>query len=52
MLVAHEQNSGLGAGFNAGLRHFHKNGKPGDLGLIMDADNTHEPRYVHSMLKK
>lgn len=51
-LVAHEKNSGLGAGVNTGLRYFYENGKSGDIALIMDADNTHEPRYVHSMLKK
>ena len=48
--LIHPHNMGLGAGLNTGLRHFLKDGSPGDAAVVMDADNTHDPKYVFPML--
>ena len=48
--LIHETNMGLGAGLNTGLTHFLAAGTDGDIAVLMDADNTHEPKYVFSML--
>lgn len=48
--LIHPQNLGLGAGLNTGLTYFLKAGAEGDVAVLMDADNTHEPKYVFSML--
>lgn len=47
----HPQNMGLGAALNTGLVCFRDTGSDGDLAVLMDADNTHEPKYVFSMLE-
>jgi Glycosyltransferases involved in cell wall biogenesis len=51
-LLIHEVNKGLGGGVSTGLTHLYKNYSPGDYAVIMDADNTHDPKYIHSMLDK
>lgn len=48
--LIHPQNMGLGAGLNTGLTYFLNSGSEGDLAVLMDADNTHDPKYVFSML--
>lgn len=48
--LIHPRNMGLGAGLNTGLRHFIEAGAIGDVAVLMDADNTHDPKYVFSML--
>lgn len=48
--LIHPRNMGLGAGLHTGLRHFLTAGSSGDVAVVMDADNTHEPKYVFSML--
>lgn len=50
--IIHEQNKGLGGGVSTGLTYFHDHGSKEDLGLIMDADNSHKPQYVYSMIEK
>ena len=50
-LLLHEENRGLGEALKTGLKYFNENSKRGDLALVMDADNTHEPKYVFSMLE-
>jgi dolichol-phosphate mannosyltransferase len=48
--LIHPRNLGLGAGLNTGLRHFLAASAAGDAAVVMDADNTHEPKYVFPML--
>ena len=48
--LIHPTNLGLGAGLRTGLKHFLNNGAQNDLAVLMDADNTHDPNYVFSML--
>ncbi len=49
--IVHPHNMGLGAGLNTGLSHFLKIGSAGDAAVVMDADNTHDPDYLFSMLE-
>ena len=51
-LLVHEVNQGLGAGVSTGLAFFHAHGEPADRAVIMDADNTHDPKFVFAMLDK
>lgn len=45
-------NKGLCGGINTAVNYFNKNAKKGDLLVIMDGDNTQNPKYVHSMIEK
>ncbi len=49
-LLAHETNKGLCGGLNSAVSYFLEKGEKGDLMVLMDGDNTHDPRYVHDML--
>lgn len=51
-LLAHETNKGLCGGLNSAVFYFVENGENGDLMVLMDGDNTHNPIYVHDMLSK
>ena len=51
-LIQHEINKGLCGGINTALNYFNQNAKFGDLLVIMDGDNTQNPKYVHSMIEK
>jgi dolichol-phosphate mannosyltransferase len=51
-LYAHPVNKGLVGGLNSAISYFLDNGSEGDLMTLMDGDNTHDPKYVHAMLKK
>ncbi|MEA5015826.1 MAG: glycosyltransferase [Candidatus Limiplasma sp.] len=51
-LVSHGENRGLCGGVNTAIRYFLTNGKPGDLMVLMDGDNTQEPRYILPMLEE
>ena len=51
-LVSHEQNKGLGGVLNTAFHLFLENGKEGDLCVLMDGDNSHDPVYSLSMLPK
>lgn len=51
-LLPHETNKGLCGGLNSAISYFLKNGQKGDLMVLMDGDNTHNPVYVHDMLEK
>lgn len=51
-LVAHEKNQNLGGGLNTAVDYFLKYGGPGDLCVLMDGDNTHDPSYVHDMIRQ
>ena len=48
--MAHEVNKNLGGGLSTGFDYFMANGQLGDLCVLMDGDNTHDPKYVHSMI--
>lgn len=52
ILLSHTTNKGLCGGLNTAISYFLKNGKPEDLMVLMDGDNTHDPIYVHNMLNK
>ncbi len=47
-LVQHEVNKGLGEGIQTGLR---EGWLIGDAVIVMDADNTHNPKYILDMVK-
>ena len=49
-IIEHKQNQGLRGGLNTALHYFSNNAKEGDLLVLMDGDNTHDPKYVHRML--
>lgn len=51
-LVAHETNKGLCGGLNTAISYFLKYGSADDLMVLMDGDNTHSPKYIHTMLEK
>lgn len=50
-VVNHDVNKGLGEAVNSGINHVLSKDKNGLL-CIMDADMTHDPRYIFSMLEK
>ncbi len=52
VLVAHEVNKGLCGGLNTAISYFLQNGDGQDYMVLMDGDNTHNPMYIHEMLKK
>lgn len=47
-LVQHEVNKGLGEGIQTGLR---EGWLVGDVVVVMDSDNTHNPVYIQEMVK-
>ena len=51
-MIRHEQNKGLGGVLNTAFRYFLDNGAEGDLCVLMDGDNSHDPLYSLSMLPK
>ena len=51
-LVSHEHNKGLGGVLNTAFNLFIQNGKEGDLCVLMDGDNSHDPVYSLAMLPK
>lgn len=51
-LIAHEVNKNLRGGLNTGIGYFVENAGENDLMAFMDGDNTHDPKYIHSMIEK
>jgi Glycosyltransferases involved in cell wall biogenesis len=51
-VVSHEKNMGLGGAVNTGLAYFYENCSDDDVAIIMDADNTHNPCLIPSMIDK
>lgn len=47
-LIQHEVNKGLGEGIQTGL---HAGWHLGDVVVVMDSDNTHNPVYIQDMVK-
>ena len=52
LLYCHNKNLNLGGGVKSAFSLFDKNGSSGDVCVIMDGDNTQQPKYVFSMLDK
>ena len=51
-VIEHTVNLGLGGGVTTAFDFFLKNGKSGDYCVLMDGDNSHDPKYVVSMLNR
>lgn len=51
-VIAHPVNRNLGGVLTTSVRDFLEVSGENDLMCFMDADNTHKPRFVHSMLEK
>ncbi len=51
-LIDHKENKGLVGGLNTAIENFIKLSKKGDFMVLMDGDNTHNPKYIFSMLDK
>lgn len=50
--VSHGVNRGLGAALRTGLEYILDDSSGADLLVVMDADNTHSPEHIKSMLEK
>lgn len=51
-LIEHEVNKGLGGAVETAFTAFDHMGKEGDICVLMDGDNTHDPIYTLDMLPK
>lgn len=51
-LEAHEINKNLCGGLNTAIRIFLEKGTSKDLMVLMDGDNTHNPKYIFDMLEE
>lgn len=51
-LIAHKVNKNLRGGLNTGICYFLENAGQSDYMAFMDGDNTHNPKYIHSMFDK
>jgi dolichol-phosphate mannosyltransferase len=51
-VIVHESNKGLGGALRTGLTHAAKGLAPDDAVVTLDADNTHDPRYVRDLRER
>lgn len=51
-VLKHKRNLNLGGGVKNAFRFFLKECSSGDLCVLMDGDNTHDPKYIISMIDK
>src|SRR5688572_5842448 len=51
-VLTHKLNRGLGETIRDGLEYIAERAHPDDVIIRMDCDDTHEPRYIPSMLAK
>lgn len=51
-VIAHEKNQNLGGVVFTAIRDFMARAGEDDLMCLMDGDDTHKPRFVHSMVEK
>lgn len=51
-LINHETNKGLGEAIKTLLKEFKNSGNEKDYLIIMDADNSHNPKYIIDLIKK
>ena len=49
-MICHKTNYDLGGAIKTAITSFLKNANEDDLMLFMDADNTHKPKYIYSMI--
>jgi len=52
VLLTHEVNQNLGGALKTGFQYFIKNGHSGDVCVVMDGDNTHDPQFACQMFEK
>ncbi len=52
IIIDNMNNKGLGAGIFSLISFFNKNGKLNDKLVLMDCDNTHDPKQIFQMEKK
>lgn len=51
-VLTHKLNRGLGETIRDGMEYIAENAKPTDIVVRMDCDDTHDPRYIASMVAK
>ena len=51
-LIEHTENKGLCGGLNTAIAHFLEFGNDNSLMVLMDGDNTHNPKYIFDMISK
>lgn len=51
-LIDHKENKGLVGGLNTAIENFLKLSKKDDYMVLMDGDNTHDPKYIFDMVDK
>ena len=51
-LINHKHNQGLGQAMKTILNEFNKVAKENDFLVVMDADNTHNPKYILDLIDK
>ena len=52
VLLSHTVNQNLGGALKTGFQYFIKTGTAGDVCVVMDGDNTHDPQFACSMFEK
>lgn len=50
-LITHETNKGLSGGLNTAISYFHEKADENSRMVLMDGDNTHDPKYIFKMLE-
>src|SRR4051812_2228400 len=50
-IMTHVRNQGYGASLRTGFRWIAEHGQPEDVVISMDADTTHDPRFLDRFLK-
>ena len=50
-IIIHDKNKGLKGGINTAIEYFNSHAKKGDMLVLMDGDNTHNPKYIHEMIQ-
>ena len=51
-LIVHDVNKNLCGGLNTSISRFLEVGNEDSLMVLMDGDNTHDPKYIYSLLDK
>jgi len=51
-LIDHKINKGLVGGLNTAIKSFLKLGNENDFMVLMDGDNTHDPKYIFDMIEE
>ena len=51
-LISHDANKGLNGGLNTAITYFLNEGENNSYMVLMDGDNTHDPKYIYSMIEE